>query len=268
MPLAAALATVGASGKPLLPYQAILAALSGQGTPADGPTQAWLAANYVPGMPFAVLKDSTGSAGAKLRGTGNVLAWWGDGTSTTTALTGSDTDVGKSGVAATARGIILLGNVTEWRASAAYGNAYTLTRMPTSLTYLHLYSTGVSGDITAVSSLTSLTYLHLGGTGVSGDITAVSSLTSLMYLYLYSTGVSGATSPTINSIPSLATCSLSSDSLPQVAVDTILSDAVDSLSLGGRVTCALGLSGNAAPSAAGLNDKATLVSAGWTVTTA
>ena len=62
---------------------------------------------------------------------------------------------------------------------------------PTSLTYLNLDSTSVSGDIGAVSALTSLTNLNLGGTSVSGDIGAVSALTSLTYLRLDSTSVSG-----------------------------------------------------------------------------
>jgi hypothetical protein len=68
----------------------------------------------------------------------------------------------------------------------------------TSLTYLHLGNTSVSGDISAVSNLTSLTYLHLGTTSVSGDISAVSNLTSLTRLYLGTTSVSGDISAVSN----------------------------------------------------------------------
>jgi hypothetical protein len=53
-------------------------------------------------------------------------------------------------------------------------------------------------------------------------------------------------------------------------VDSVLADLVTSLSISGRVTCTINISGagNAAPSnPAGLASKATLVAAGWTVTT-
>jgi len=61
----------------------------------------------------------------------------------------------------------------------------------TSLTYLILYDTSVSGAISAVSGLTNLTYLNLNSTSVSGDISGVSGLTNLTYLRLYNTSVSG-----------------------------------------------------------------------------
>lgn len=53
--------------------------------------------------------------------------------------------------------------------------------------------------------------------------------------------------------------------LTQAAVDAILADCVTSLGIPGRVNCTLSLHGvgNAAPSVAGLADKATLVAAGW-----
>jgi len=69
---------------------------------------------------------------------------------------------------------------------------------------------------------------------------------------------------------SLATLSLQINSLPAAAIDAILADLVTSLGIGGRVVCTVNLSGagNAAPSdPEGLANKATLVAAGWTVTT-
>ena len=112
----------GYVGASVLPYAAILSDLAAQGTPADSATLAWLDANYS-GQPYAVLKDSTGSAGAKLQGSGTLLAWWGDGTSGSFTLTGSDQDIGKSGVAASARGIILLGN--RYRSGGEYRRVRT-----------------------------------------------------------------------------------------------------------------------------------------------
>jgi len=71
------------------------------------------------------------------------------------------------------------------------GDIRTLRNLSTSLIYLSLSNTSVSGDISAVQNLTSLTGLNLSSTSVSGDISAVQNLTSLIYLSLYNTSVSG-----------------------------------------------------------------------------
>jgi len=135
----------------------------------------------------------------------------------------------------------------------------------TSLTYLRLANTSVLGDISAVSGLTNLTVLHLGNTSVLGDISAVSGLTNLTYLRLSNTSVSGATSPTVSTQDSLNNIRLESMALDQAAVDTVLADLVTSLSPPSRVPASVQLQGNAAPSTP--DDVNTLVSAGWTVTT-
>jgi len=60
-----------------------------------------------------------------------------------------------------------------------------------SLTYLRLNNTDVSGDIGNLSGLTSLVYLSLANTNVTGDIADLSGLALVTELYLNNTDVSG-----------------------------------------------------------------------------
>jgi len=122
-------------------------------------------------------------------------------------------------------------------------------------------------DWGGIEYATSVTYLNLASTSVSGDISAVSGLTNLTNLDLYDTSVTGATSPTVSTQDSLNNIRLDAAALDQAAVDTVLADLVTSLSLPSRVTASVQLQNNAAPSTSGDDDVNTLVSAGWTVTT-
>ena len=61
----------------------------------------------------------------------------------------------------------------------------------TSINYIYLDRTKVSGDIAALKNLTALTYLSMSPTQVSGDIAALKNLTALTYLSMSSTQVSG-----------------------------------------------------------------------------
>jgi len=65
--------------------------------------------------------------------------------------------------------------------------------------------------------------------------------------------------------PNLNVIRLQNNNLNQAGVDAVLADLVTSLSVTGRVTAAVQLQGNTPPSASGLTDVNTLVSAGWTV---
>ena len=60
------------------------------------------------------------------------------------------------------------------------------------LTYLHLQSTGVTGDVGSLSGLTGLTSLYLGDTGVAGDFAGLGGLAALTILDMFDdTGVTG-----------------------------------------------------------------------------
>ena len=75
----------------------------------------------------------------------------------------------------------LVGDITTLR----------LDRFRSNLAYLHLASTGVSGDISNLAGLSNLATLYLYSTDVSGDISNLAGLSELAYLALHSTGVSG-----------------------------------------------------------------------------
>jgi hypothetical protein len=137
----------------------------------------------------------------------------------------------------------------------------------TSLTYLHLGNTSVSGDISAVSNLTSLTRLYLGTTSVSGDISAVSNLTSLNILHLGTTSGFGYTS---TALPTWSGTNIQiyNLSLTATEVDSFLADLDTAGGTGGT----LNISGtNAEPtdgSVTGVNGLAAVDSLrvkGWTV---
>jgi len=62
---------------------------------------------------------------------------------------------------------------------------------PSSITYLYLYDTGVSGDVSAATWPSSLLRLYLYNTSVSGDVSAATWPSSIEYLLMQNTSVSG-----------------------------------------------------------------------------
>ena len=162
----------------------MLAALEAQGTPADAPLLAWLAEHYQPGMPWGVLSNPTDRIRLLLRGVGTARAWWGDGAEQTeTLMSGSDTTFERVYGSAATRGVVVLGDVRELRATAAGGLTSfggDIAGLPTGLTYLLVTgSNTLSGDIANLP--TALTILDVWGSNeLSGDIAGLP--TGLTYL--------------------------------------------------------------------------------------
>ena len=85
-------------------------------------------------------------------------------------------------------------------------------------------------------------------------------------IYLQSSTFSGYTAGALATQKSLAYVYLQATTA--AIVNSILADSVTSLSISGRVHEALSIVGSSpAPTGQGLTDKATLIAAGWTVTT-
>ena len=120
----------------------------------------------------------------------------------------------------------------------------------------------------------SLVTFYCNGNSFSGTLPSFSTCTSLVNFYCgYYYGETNAFN---NVVPgsfatqkSLSTAWFYGNAFPASAVNQVLADCVVSLGISGRVVCALNLAGgtNAAPTGQGIVDKATLVAAGWTVTT-
>jgi hypothetical protein len=76
------------------------------------------------------------------------------------------------------------------------------------------------------------------------------------------------TANTLSTQVAMTTLNLSNDALAAAAVNQVLADLVTSLTGRGSTKCTTTLNGtNAAPTGTGVTNKATLVAAGWTVTT-
>jgi len=127
---------------------------------------------------------------------------------------------------------------------------------------LYLYSTGVTGDISAVSPLTSLTTLYLYSTGVTGDISAVSPLTSLTALRLYSTGMGSYTTGPLPAWPGID-MRFDDLGLSTADLDQFLIDVADGIGVGADFDC---LTGNGPRSGASDAAVAAIVAAGGSVT--
>ena len=113
-------------------------------------------------------------------------------------------------------------------------------------------------------------YLYSMPTGTysisSADMAAWTGITSLNYYSMLTT-------PTISAgglatQPAMTTLNFSGNALSAAQVNQVLADLVVSLGIRGAVKCTVTLGGtNAAPTGQGILDKATLVAAGFTVTT-
>ena len=128
-------------------------------------------------------------------------------------------------------------------------------------------------EVQSRDGFSSLVTFYCNDNSFSGTLPSFSTCTALVNFYAgYYGNLNQFSSVVPGSFSTQKSCSILwiyGSALPVSAVDQVLSDCVTSLGISGRVTCSLNLAGgtNATPDAAGLTSKATLVSAGWTVTT-
>jgi len=139
--------------------------------------------------------------------------------------------------------------------------------IPSAMTIMSISAPGVEGDISGFVLGTAQWYFTSYNNGTYGDISGWTLPSVLKTLYVHGTGVdydssSGAFTGLTSALEKI---DLDDCALTQAQVDNVLADCVASGVTGGKV---LDLAGtNAAPSAGGLANKATLVSRGWTVNT-
>ena len=214
------------------------------------------------------------SFATSLAGGGTPLVWaWPDGTFTT------GNSPTKSLAAGTKR--LEVQSRDGFRSLVTFycnGNSFSGT-LPsfstcTSLVNFYCYSNSFSGTLPSFSTCTSLVNFYCNGNSFSGTLPSFSTCTSLVNFYCgYYYGETNAFN---NVVPgsfatqkSLSTAWFYGNAFPASAVNQVLADCVVSLGISGRVVCTLNLAGgtNASPTGQGIVDKATLVAAGWTVTT-
>jgi hypothetical protein len=130
-------------------------------------------------------------------------------------------------------------------------------------------STISSADMSAWRPTNWIMYsMPAGGTYTisSADMSAWTGITILNY-YSMPSAIT-VTANTLSTQVAMTTLNLSNDALAAAAVNQVLADLVTSISGRGGVKCTTTLNGtNAAPTGTGITNKATLVAAGWTVTT-
>ena len=133
----------------------------------------------------------------------------------------------------------------------------------TALTQFYCYNNQLTGSIPTLSANTALTQFYCNSNQLTGSIPSLSANTALTVFYCYNNQLTGWSGGTVSA--TLGEFQAQNNLLTQAAVDAILAAFVAA----GRTTGTLNLggTGNAAPSAAGLADKTTLQSRGWTVTT-
>lgn len=124
-----------------------------------------------------------------------------------------------------------------------------------------------SGTIPPLNTPTLQDFLCYGNKRISGTIPDLSDATSLIEFRCNDNRLTGWNGGTISA--TCATIRLEDNLLDQASVDGILAALVAAGRTSAAGTCFLNLggSGNAAPSLAGVDDKNTLISRGWTVTT-
>ena len=219
------------------------------------------------GVIFVSEVTDTSFAGI-LRGTsGKVITVnWGDGNKEDKTLSGTSTDVlifhnyGKAG-----NFIISLTGNLEDLTRIKYDNQklskFYFPSTLTSLTYLSLSNTSVTGDISSVSNLTNLTFLSLYSTSVTGDISSLNTLTNLTELDLFNSSVTYTTTIIPDSWQVIYVYDLNWDS---ATVDQFIID----LDTPGRVADGvLNIAGNNAPrTSASDTALSNLLANGWEVT--
>jgi hypothetical protein len=135
----------------------------------------------------------------------------------------------------------------------------------TALSVFSCSSNQLTGSIPSLSANTALSVFSCGANQLTGNIPSLSANTALTVFYCYNNQLTGWSGGTVSA--TLGEFQAQNNLLMQAAVDAILAAFVAAGRTTGTRILNLGGTGNAAPSAAGLADKATLQSRGWTVTT-
>ena len=135
----------------------------------------------------------------------------------------------------------------------------------TALTQFLCYSNQLTGNIPDLSANTALTLFYCNSNQLTGNIPDLSANTALTLFHCNSNQLTGWSGGTVSA--DLGSFQAQNNLLTQAAVDAILAAFVAAGRTTGTRILNIGGTGNAAPSAAGLADKATLESRGWTVTT-
>jgi hypothetical protein len=132
------------------------------------------------------------------------------------------------------------------------------------------YDNLFSGTLPSFAGLSSMYVWYGFANQFSGILPSFATCTALIEFQGQTNQFSGYTAGGFATQARMTLLRLQTNNLPEASIDAILVDCVTSLALPGRVVCNLNLGGvgNAAPSnPAGLASKATLVAAGWTMTT-
>ena len=135
----------------------------------------------------------------------------------------------------------------------------------TALTSFTCQTNQLTGSIPSLSANTALTTFSCRDNQLTGSIPSLSANTALTLFSCYGNQLTGWSGGTVSA--TLGDFQAQNNLLTQAAVDAILAAFVAAGRASGTRVLNLGGTGNAAPSAAGLADKATLQSRGWTVTT-
>ena len=151
-----------------------------------------------------------------------------------------------------------------------WGNKNLFGQLPdlsalTALTAFYCQNNQLTGSIPSLSSNTALTTFYCNYNQLTGSIPSLSSNTALTAFICNTNQLTGYSGGGVTA--TLGNFWAQDNQLSQAAVDAILADFVAANKTTGTRTLNLGGTGNATPSAAGLADKSTLQSRGWTVTT-
>ena len=135
----------------------------------------------------------------------------------------------------------------------------------TALQYFYCDTNQLTGSIPSLTANTALQYFYCHANQLTGSIPSLTANTALTAFYCYSNQLTGWAGGTVSN--TLGNFQAQNNLLTQAAVDSILAAFVAANRTTGTRVLNLGGTGNAAPSAAGVTDKNTLISRGWTVTT-
>jgi hypothetical protein len=141
----------------------------------------------------------------------------------------------------------------------------------TALVSFYCFGNSFSGTLPSFATCTALTVFQCYNNNFSGTLPSFATCTALVSFYCGYSGnqFSNVVAGSFATQGLMTAAELSGNALPASAVNQVLADFVVSLGISGRVVCSVNLSGgmNAAPTGQGIIDKATLIAAGWTVTT-
>jgi hypothetical protein len=168
------------------------------------------------------------------------------------------------------------GDISGWVLPATLANFYIYSTsvtgdisgwvLPATLATFYIHLTSVTGDISGWVLPATLVNFLVYSISVTGDISGWVLPATLKNFYIYSTTIGNC--PTLSSMVAIQSIQAQGCALPEATVDLYLSRCVAREAATTFATPALNLSGtNAAPSAAGLLDKAILVGLSWVCTT-